>query len=299
MNYGILPTGFSRKPLAVILSEVEAQLITEFGPDVIQTPQSPLGQLNGLFSNLVTGLWEMAEDVYQSYDPNQAEGTRLETLGNIRLLRRGSGESDAEYRLAITNEDVARLGNADFLRALKGISGVTYASIFVNESGKDDENFMPPNSVAAAVLGGDDAVVAGVIYEYVIPGISMHGNVAIDTNIDGLCRTIRYIRPLEVETKITIQISIGSTRKGCPAPSPSAIAAAFLQYVTASATRPLNGQDIDAYYVRQFIESTFDNAKWVNNVGIRADQPDTEYFTTIPFNFFEIASITEVIVEPV
>lgn len=299
MTYGVLPTGFSRKPLAVILAEIEQQLITEFGPDVVQTSQSPLGQINGLFADMITELWELAEDVYQSYDPSQAEGNRLNILGNIRLLRRAADEQDASYRLAITNDNTARLGNADFLRALKSIDGVTYAAIFVNETGKDDENFMPPNSVAAAVIGGDDSEVAAVIYEYVIPGITMHGNTSADTNIDGLCRTIRYIRPLEIDTKLTIQVSIGSTRKGCPAPSPSAIAEAFLRYVTGADTRPLNGQPIDAYYVRQFIESTFDNARWVNNIGIRADRPEIEHFTTIPFNFFEIANVTDVIVEPV
>ena len=41
-DYGITKEGFIVKPLPVILAEIEALMITEFGPDVIQTPQSPL-----------------------------------------------------------------------------------------------------------------------------------------------------------------------------------------------------------------------------------------------------------------
>ena len=62
-DYGVQPTGFVRKPLAVILAEIESSLITEFGPGVIQTPQSPLGQINGTFADIMAEMWELFEDV--------------------------------------------------------------------------------------------------------------------------------------------------------------------------------------------------------------------------------------------
>ena len=52
-DYGVQSTGYVRKPLSVILSEIEASMTTEFGPGVIQTSQSPFGQLNGLMADLV------------------------------------------------------------------------------------------------------------------------------------------------------------------------------------------------------------------------------------------------------
>jgi hypothetical protein len=43
-EYGVLPTGYARKPLAVILAEIEQRMIDLFGPNVVQTAQSPLGR---------------------------------------------------------------------------------------------------------------------------------------------------------------------------------------------------------------------------------------------------------------
>ena len=86
-DYGVQPTGFVRKPLNVILAEIEAAMITEFGPDAIQTAQSPFGQLNGLFADLANELWERAEDIYLSHDPDQAEGNRLDTIGRVRQIK--------------------------------------------------------------------------------------------------------------------------------------------------------------------------------------------------------------------
>jgi hypothetical protein len=86
-TYGVVPTGFNRKSFNTILLEIENAMVTEFGPSVIQTSQSPFGQLNGLMADLITTLWEYAEDVYQSYDVEQAEGTRLDALATLRLMK--------------------------------------------------------------------------------------------------------------------------------------------------------------------------------------------------------------------
>lgn len=298
MTYGVVPTGFARKPLAVILAEVEAQLITEFGPDLVQTAASPMGQINGLFADMLAELWEFAEDVYQSYDPNQAEGSRLDILGNIRLLRRVSGESDAQYRRSITNDGLARLSYADFTRALKNTNGVTFAQVFVNEGYEINENSMPPNTIAAAVLGGDDTELAYTINKYATPGISMHGNTAIDTNIDGYCRTIRMVRPFEIATRLVVRVNISKVSQGCPAPSPNAMAAALLAHLTDPVTRPINGQTIDAYVIRRFLESTFENVEYISLSGWRLSQPDVSH-AKLTYDFFEIADVVDVAVEVV
>lgn len=53
-EYGVVTTGFSRKPLTVIIAELEAANIIFFGPGLIQTSQSPMGQLNGLRADAIT-----------------------------------------------------------------------------------------------------------------------------------------------------------------------------------------------------------------------------------------------------
>jgi hypothetical protein len=112
-TYGVTPQGFSRKRLPEILGDIETDMKTVFGNGVVLSPQSPLGQLNGLFSSLTAFAWELAEDAYQSYDPDQAEGIRLDQLGRIRLIARALGEADDSYRDAITNSGIARVDLAD------------------------------------------------------------------------------------------------------------------------------------------------------------------------------------------
>lgn len=287
-EYGVQPTGFVRKPLSAILAEIEASLITEFGPGVIQTPQSPLGQLNGLMADLVAGLWELGEDVYQSVDPDQAEGARLETLAKIRLLERGR-ESDEAFRRSLTNAGVARVGMADFQRALIGLPGVSYAKVFVNETSAVDANGIPPNTIAAAVIGGDDLAVGAVVNRYVTPGISTHGNVPIQTDEDGFCRQFQIVRPIEVPVSLTIEVRMQSG--DCPAPAPAAIAAALLGYLMAAETRPANGQPITPFIIRQFIESTFPQVEFVYFSGVR---DETRTGMDVPILFFEIARVEEI-----
>jgi hypothetical protein len=122
MSYGVTPTGFNRPRVPELLAEIEEKARGIFGSGVVQTAQSPLGQLNGMFAELVGTLWEAAENTYQSYDPDQAEGVRLEQLGRMRLLERIDGELDPAYRQAITNAGRARLDIAgrDLVQSLCG-----------------------------------------------------------------------------------------------------------------------------------------------------------------------------------
>jgi len=101
-EYGTQPNGFARKPLQVILQEIEADAIRIFGEGLIQTSESPQGQQNGLYAYSVNELWEIAEDVYQSFDPDQAEDRRLESIAKLRLLRR-NGMSNIDLRKQINN----------------------------------------------------------------------------------------------------------------------------------------------------------------------------------------------------
>ena len=290
-NYGVIPAGFSRKPLAVTLAEIENALITEFGPKVVQTPQSPLGQINGLFADMVTELWELAEDIYQSYDVDQAEGTRLDVLGKLRLIRRGSDESDDPFRHAISNQSTARISLSDLSRAVRGVPGVTYRHVFVNETRDVDSRGLPANTIAVAALGGDDGDLATAVNMFVIPGISTYGNTPITAlDEEGFCRTVFAVRPIEVPTRITVTVRTYSDERGCPPPAQSGIENTMLQHLTANDTRPLNGERLSDYLVRQFVESTYSTVEFVA-LSVDRDDPSGD---PADFAFFEIAQVESV-----
>lgn len=279
-DFGVQPTGFVRKPLGQILAEIEAGMITEFGPNVIQTAQSPLGQINGLMANLIAQEWEFAEDVYQSYDPDQAEGIRLEILGRLRILSRQTGESDAEFRRAITNQGRARVDLQDLARAVAGLDGVTYSQVFVNETGQLDELNLDPGTIVIAVLGGDDEEIAQTARRFIVPGINTFGNTLVSTTVDGFCRSLNLLRPVLVPITLTVNVRLFNDRLGCPPPSTTDIRAALVDNL-----RLLNGDDVTFYRVRQALESLFTT---VEVVSIQANRPDT---TGGEIGFIELATL--------
>lgn len=285
MNYGVIPTGFSRKPLAVILAEIEARLASEFGSGVIQTSQSPLGQLNGLMADIITELWEQAEDVYQSYDPDQAEGTRLDILGNLRMITR-NGITDEDYRRAITNIGQGRVDVQDLARALRGLDGVTYAQVFVNETGEVTVEGVELGTISVAVIGGADQDIAEVMRRYIVPGVNTYGNTSVSTNIDGFCRSMSIIRPAEVEVELAVVVRRTNDLQNCPPASTLAVKARLEQLWLAER---FNGLDVSFYTVRSIIEREFPNIEVVSVTGSRDGLPSPGANQPVDIGFLEIA----------
>ena len=286
MAYGVQPTGFVRKGLPEILEERKAKNREIFGQGVIQEPQTPLGQLNGILSDFEAAVWEIVQEVYQSIDPDQAEGLRLEQLARIRLLVRAAGETDAQLARAITNEGVARISRADFHRAILGIPGVTWARIFSNDANAVDANGLPPHSVSVAALGGSDAEIARVARRFITPGVTAAGNVAVETTIEGFCRTINITRPVEIPITLAIDVRKLNDEHGCPPPSNAAIAEAVVASLSGD-TRPPNGADITTHIVTRTLAAVHPNVEVVAVRGARNLDPLAAL--PIPISFYEIA----------
>ncbi len=247
-DFGVTPQGFVRKGLQDILSEREAANLTAFGPGIIQTAQTPTGQLNGLWSDAEAELWEVAEAIYRSFDPDQAEGVRLDELGRIRLIERVEGEDDDSFAKAITNAGAANIRDADFYRAVRNLSGVTWARIVVNDLDVETDG-LGPHSVAVCALGGSDEAVAIVARQFIVPGVASDGNTVVETEVDGFCRSIRIHRPIQVTTKLELTVRKSNDRQGCPPPPNVTIAAAVLDRFTGD-ERPANGRPITDHAIR-------------------------------------------------
>lgn len=285
-EYGIQPTGYAQKPISVILAELEAAMITEFGAGVIQSPQSPFGQLNGLMADLISEIDERNLDLYQSYDPDQAEGTRLETLAKIRLISRGE-ESYSQLRKSITNEGQSRVDVQDLSRAVKSIDGVTFAQVFINETGEVTIPELDKGTIAVAVIGGDDEEVALTIRKYAVPGIDTYGNTRVIANVDGYCRSVSIIRPIDVPVELEITMRVAKDKFGCSPPSLAEIRNLVAIYWE---QERINGLDPSFYTIRTIIEREFTNIEVISVQGSR----DGETFNInepVPIGFIEIASI--------
>lgn len=82
MAYGVTDAGFVPKTQAQILADLQAaqSAAPEIGPTQDFSATSPLGQLNGTLSADLAELWELAEAVYASQDPDAATGEALIAL---------------------------------------------------------------------------------------------------------------------------------------------------------------------------------------------------------------------------
>ncbi|MFY0735606.1 hypothetical protein [Aurantimonas sp. NFXS3] len=288
MATGVQPTGFILPTLAEILDQIEQENIAILGPGLVQTPQSPMGQLNGLRAERERVLWEVALAAYQSYDPNQSEGIPLERLAALRLITRQPGETDADLAQAITNAGVANTRDADFYRAIIGVTGVSWAKVYTNDGTVVDDNGLDAHSVAVVALGGVDEEIALVARRYIVPGITAFGNTRVETEIDGFCRTIYIERPAEIPTTLEVDIYKWADAGGCPPDPTQAIAEELVLNLTGAA-RPRNGVTLTRHTIAQAL-CTKPNVEVVAVRGAKND--GTPVSLPLAFTFNEIPLIT-------
>lgn len=218
-DYGVQPTGYVRKPLAVILAEIEQDVINEFGIDVIQTAESPLGQINGIMARAFAEMDETIFDTYQSFDADVSEGPRQDVIANLRDLLRQPDETDSDFRLRITNVGQSSIKLTAIVDKLRKIDGVTWAAAIENRSNSTNAIGMGPHSASYAVIGGTDVDVGTVIYQESVPGVVLEGNTVIDIVADDVCQSVRFVRPVDVP--IIIHYIVRAVADACNCAPPS------------------------------------------------------------------------------
>lgn len=117
-------------------------------------------------------------------------------------------ESDAEllkrFMLshAINNND-ERMGLEAYLLNLKG---VTQCKILENYTSQTDDNGIPPHSINAIVLGGNDIEIAEAILRKKIGGCGIYGSKIVEIDFLNQKRIVNFDRPIIVNPKITITL---------------------------------------------------------------------------------------------
>jgi len=85
---GLDATGFVIKTLSEILEEIEDDERATMSASLSLLADSFLGQLNGIFSDKLRELWEVAQEVHNSFDPDNASGEALDNLAAITGVTR-------------------------------------------------------------------------------------------------------------------------------------------------------------------------------------------------------------------
>lgn len=88
MANGVTPAGFSRKRLDEILADKNTGVRTVLGENLNLSPESPDGQINGVYSESDALLWELAEVCYNAFSPSKATNNTLSDLVEINGITR-------------------------------------------------------------------------------------------------------------------------------------------------------------------------------------------------------------------
>ena len=128
MSYGILTTGFSAKTLEILKAELEAAWRVSFGASCDLDPQTVDGQIIGIMAERFTELWELAEGVYASFDPDQAVGVQQDALAALTgTVREPARSSTVTATLTGDNATVVPAGKAGSVETT-GVRFLTSAS---------------------------------------------------------------------------------------------------------------------------------------------------------------------------
>lgn len=135
-DYGVVPEGFARKPLSAVLASVEARQHATISPTLDVSPESVHGQVNASIAREIAMLWEVAEDLYHSDDPDAAEDAALEMIARLT----GTERSGATYSRG------ACTVNLDVGTVLE--SGVHFAAVDGNPGlrATPEEDFTAPST---------------------------------------------------------------------------------------------------------------------------------------------------------
>lgn len=88
VQYGVTKQGFIRKPLDVIISDLNAKFVAEFGESFDTTPESPDGQIIGIVADALSAQWDLALAAYNSYRPGAVNGIGLDNLVELNRVTR-------------------------------------------------------------------------------------------------------------------------------------------------------------------------------------------------------------------
>lgn len=92
IQYGVTENGFVRKPLSVILADLNSKFTAKFGAAFDVSPESPDGQVIGVVADAVDSCWAQAQYAFNAYRPGAMAGVGLDAIceltGTVRYVNR-------------------------------------------------------------------------------------------------------------------------------------------------------------------------------------------------------------------
>jgi hypothetical protein len=121
---GLTTDGFETKTLADILASIVARQRATIDTNLDTTEFEIIGQLNDIYASELAELWEVAQEVYDSFDPDKAVGQQQDSLYSLTAtLRLGARKSTVVAR--VTLEPGTNIAAGDAVASVAGSNSTT------------------------------------------------------------------------------------------------------------------------------------------------------------------------------
>lgn len=139
---GVDITGFTGKTIEEINAEIRADQLTTISSSLNQSPNQPLGQINGIVSKKAAEIWEALQVAYNAFNRDAAEGILLDNVGAITgTTRKPATRSEAPCTVNL------------------GVSFSQPAGVMiVNVAGQPNIKFRNKNTVTSTSAGNYTAI---------------------------------------------------------------------------------------------------------------------------------------------
>lgn len=126
--FGITPTGFQKRTLEDLLAQVATDQQSSISANLDTSSSSPVGQINAVLMKAVSELWDLAQAVYDGFDPDKNEGDAQDAVAAITGTKRiAAAPSQVRMSLGLNATTtvpvgslVSELGSPDILFKLVG-----------------------------------------------------------------------------------------------------------------------------------------------------------------------------------
>lgn len=242
-QFGLTNNGFAIKTFTDILDDLNAETQNRFPGADVSAP-SVLGTINSIYGLEMARLHQVIQSIATSFDPTQAEGPALDTIGFYRGITRNIEETDSDFRIRILNTSLVQGQNTSqqdrICTFLRDIPFVEDALVIVNEGMETNAAGIPPRSYVPVIYVEPDAgnsiavlsetqieIIAETLLGIHPVGVNMYAPVSdvgyhrflFNTGC-GPCRNINFILASKVRASIDIDYRTVPSCNGCGINSP-------------------------------------------------------------------------------
>lgn len=155
-------TGFVKKTLADIKTELETAYKEQFGQDIDLDPDGPFGLIIGITSKMLADNWDALEEIYTSRDPQQATGSSLDYICSENNIIRQDAQPTTVLNVRLYGDEGTIIPIGSQIRQQNNLL-ITY--------GLDAEVTITENACREIRFSVDDPVdTAGLVYSVTIDG---------------------------------------------------------------------------------------------------------------------------------